>query len=324
LKNKKTADGNERCPHHVANLSGFASWPLLRVSLLACSLVFYGCSADTQPVISQADDIAATSAEESVDADELACRQDESDESLAAAAFGQLASATSSPVSKRAFRCLRLLDAADVSSADREIHVVNVAKSSPQTPGQLRMPLHEVKTKGFLRGRSLAIVSDGKQFAALEKECMAIKASGVSDVIAVLPEMSAEIGARDEEFAGAQEISPKEFIAERAYGVWRIVNFTERQKLRSPLLADSGARALVTNKALAGRSNAGLVRTLLVFEDDGIRTDQARAGAHTQSFSGQTFVLQGGLAGLQRFEAEATAMAMALARPRINERGCAG
>ena len=53
--------------------------------------------------------------------------------------------------------------------------------------GRLKIPLYEIKDKTFLHNKALEIVSDGRHFAALEKECNDIKRSGVTDVFAILP-----------------------------------------------------------------------------------------------------------------------------------------
>ena len=49
-------------------------------------------------------------------------------------------------------------------------------------PGALQIPLYAVKTKDFLRGRSVVLVDDGHGSSALEEECGKLRAMGFSDV----------------------------------------------------------------------------------------------------------------------------------------------
>lgn len=285
-------------------------------------LLLAGCGSDATPSKTTDDGGAITSAAE--DDVELACRRD--DGPTLGADDNQLsASMTRVPSDMTPFRCLRLLNAADVSSAGHDVRIVNVMHDGSNTPAsskQLHIPLHEIKTKAFLRDRSLAIVSDGKRFAALEKECQDIKASGIEDVIAVLPELVQLSAGSDGLSLSVEKMSPLEFIAERAYGHWQFVNLSSDEDLRSPLFLslDTTDRNNINMKQQASR--AGLERTLIVTDGDDLPDADFLTGL--SGYRGQVFVLDGGLLGLRRYQSEATAMVRALARPRINERGCAG
>ncbi len=281
-------------------------------------LIFTGCADEMSSTSSPDGDISVSSLP--VDVDEYACQRDDGADSLSIAAGWQLVSASHTAVEKTPFRCLRLLRAADVSSTDSALHRVNIAREGSDLAGQLRIPLHEIKTKAFLRDRSIAIFSNGRQFAALEKECTDIRASGIDDVVAVLPTAAKLTADRDEQLMNAPMMTPPEFIAERAYGVWHFVNLTDQEVLESPLFANTNKPGLVVARKSGRGSTAGLVRTLVVFNNVG--PTEAQKVPQVPPFAGQVFVLLGGLDGLQRYEAEATAMARALARPRLNERGC--
>jgi len=223
------------------------------------------------------------------------------------------------------FRCLRFLNAADISSADVDVRIVNVTRDDSTTlvaGKQLHIPLHEIKTKAFLRDRSLAIVSDGKRFAALEKECQDIKASGIEDVIAVLPDAVQVTAGLDDLSLAVEKMSPQQFIAERAYGHWQFVNLSSEEKLNSPLFLSLGATDRNKIKMKQQASRSGLERTLIIMDDDDLPDADVLSGI--SEYRGQVFVLDGGLSGLQHYQSAATAMARALARPRIGERGCAG
>ena len=295
---------------------------MLRATSIAALLILSGCDADTPSAAALGDDIGAASPEVPANADDLVCRQDDSGQVLIETASEQLFSATDARIEKRPFRCLRLLGAADVSSSNNKLHVVNIASDGLESPGQLHIPLHEIKTKGFLRDRSLAILSDGKQFAALEKECSDIKASGVADVIALLPTNPQPTAARNEQHTNVPHITPREFVAERAFGVWHFVDLTSGGGLESPLFRAAAAPNALTRAVKRNGSGTGLERTLVI-SDNGSLPSGADLSA-IEAGRGQAFVLEGGMQGFSRFQAEAIAMARAQARPRINERGCAG
>jgi hypothetical protein len=295
---------------------------MLRANSIAALLILSGCGADAPPAAALGDDIGTATSEVAATADDLVCRQDDGDQVLFASASEQLFSATETGIEKRPFRCLRLLGAADISSSSDKLHVVNIVSDDVEAPGQLRIPLHEIKTKGFLRDRSVAILSDGKQFAALEKECSDIKASGVADVIALLPTGSQSMAAREELHTNVPVITSREFVSERAYGVWHFVDLTSGAGQKSPLFRAATAPNTLTRIVKKSGSGTGLERTLVI-SDDGSLPSAADLSA-IDAGRGQTFVLAGGMQGFSRFQAEAIAMARARSRPRINERGCNG
>lgn len=209
------------------------------------------------------------------------------------------------------FRCIRFENAADSvadsvadSQGSRAQHVVNITGES--VSGQLQIALHEIKTKHFLQGRPLAIVSDGKNFGAIERECVAMRAAGIDDVTAVIPAKTGAI----------PRMSAREFIAERAYGVWRFENHTSQPELESPLFSAAANPEIDFSEQRQG--SVGLVRTLVVYDNHA-----EEAGNLPTTGAGQVFILEGGLEGLKQYEQEAAAMARAQARPRISERGCA-
>ena len=217
------------------------------------------------------------------------------------------------------------MDSATLGDRNTSIQVVDIQGGHAQrNPGvaSLRIPLHAIKTKAFLHGKSLAILSDGKRYAALEKECEAIKASGVDNVMALVPRTPDRSADIDHQVSNLPGMLPQEFIAERAFGVWKIVNLTSIEDLQSPLFQNVDNESAEAGHA-AGEGNAvGLQRTLVVVDDSTRPGEDVLSGL--QNRKGQTFLLNGGLAGLRRYEAEATAMARALSLPRISERGCAG
>jgi hypothetical protein len=294
--------------------------PVVQVACVISFLILAGCGEDTQSVSNDRGDTEISSPPASAATDDMVCQRDDGIQGLLAADARQPAVASQTVIEKTPFRCLRLLSAADISSADNKLLSVNIAQNGSDATGQLQIPLHEIKTKAFLRDRSIAIFSSGRQFAAIEKECTDIRASGIDDVIAVLPPAAQLTADNGEHVMKAPRMTAPEFIAERAYGVWHFINLTDQETLESPLFVDTNEPGLSIAGKPGSGSNTGLVRTLVVFDGDVPAEDRKLPGG--LSFAGQTFVLQGGLAGLQRYEAEATAMALALARPRINERGC--
>ena len=247
---------------------------------------------------------------------ELTCRQEDT-VADGIVAIEALPSHWSTPDTIRApFRCIRFSEMQALSDAEPPLNVINVSGGATRAGVQreLVIPLHEIKTKAFLAGRTLAIVSDGTQYGALERECPAIKASGVSDVIALLPTIpDGRLGDRT-----VGRMSPRDFVAERAYGAWHVVNLTN--DALPPLL--EAVDSSVGSDMFRPSNSRGLERTLIVAGNN-LSSDAALLG-DPQRFRGQVFVLDGGVAALRKFQSEASAMARALERPRIGERGCAG
>ena len=250
---------------------------------------------------------------------ELACRrEDDIQQSLLEAEH--LAETLRSSGSERTpFRCLRFSGAAAVSSDQASTSVVNIsgeADSASASSRELRIPLHEIKTKAFLKGRALVVISNGRQYAALEKECHSMKAAGVTDVLALLPQRASSVGGE----VVTPKMTPREFVAERSYGAWHIVNLTSEDL--PPLIAMADSRRDRPIRATGDEGGAGLERTLVVLDE--AWTGEFNRSDTSSEYRGQVFVLDGGLDGLKKFQDDATAMARALAQPRISERGCAG
>ena len=217
-------------------------------------------------------------------------------------------------VTRLAFHCLQFANAEGFSTGKEDYFVIDIEPGNGDggtSGGMLRIPLHEIKTKAFLDGRSIAIVSNGKRFGALERECAAIREVGVQDVVALLD-------TRDMAEEGVA-ISVREFVAERPYGIWRIENRTTEPDLKSPVLVNkAGVEPVLVDQQQRDGSNA-LVRTLVVVDPENEKTWNISGNVRV---AGYVFVLEGGLQGLRQFEAQAIAMARAQARPRIGERGC--
>ena len=304
---------------------GIARRRVIHTIWLICGMAVAGCGNETPTYSAPSVDAVANPLSNESESDAVACRkEDYADEgydfNAQFLAQHDLAAKTNTP-----FRCLRLVESMESSRSERDHLFVNIGDNSSEAgdaKGELRIRLHEIKTKAFLHDRRIAILSNGKQFAALEKECGDIKASGVADIVAILPTHSVPAGDRNVTISDLPRISPREFITERSFGVWRVVNLTGGD-LESPLFL--GMASTLPGEAVdygQRRAGASLVRTLIVAE--GNNPAAAVASLKLQANGGLTFVLDGGLSSLHRFQVEATAMARARAGPRINERGCAG
>lgn len=289
--------------------------------LVALSLAFAGC--DGSEVADRSPDEAIGADADAILADEqgaLACERSDTPDDFSGQPAQLSLPSMSAEVTTTPFRCLRFVSAKEARLREEPMNIVDIRRNGAD--GSLQIPLHEIKTKAFLRSRPLAIVSDGKHFGALEKECGDIKASGVPEVVAILPSVSDRA---DSETRFAEELPtmlPQEFVAERPFGRWQIVDLTSTGDLRSPLFRNMQSPKTLVDDLRERAPVVGLERTLVV-SDDGRLPDtadfrSARAG------TGQLFILEGGMKGFARFQADATAMARALERPRIGERGCNG
>ena len=283
------------------------------IACLSCGRSEY--SGSSAPVVGDLDDPAEPRSSE------LLCRREDADAG-SADALNILLGSLPGAGEPTPFRCLRFL-AADDLGRDHDATIVDIRAENPDDAAaygrRLRMPLHEIKTKGFLRDRRVAILSDGTRYAALEEECPDIKASGVAGVFAILAgRQEAPPNAQPSSLVAAT-MTPQEFIAERRYGIWHIVDFSREGRGEPLLLQSEGTTAQHENSAERG-SAVRLERTLVVFDDKtSIDLDEVTEG---HRLVGQVFVLEDGLAGLKRYRSEAAAMAVALAGPRIDERGC--
>jgi hypothetical protein len=293
--------------------------------VLSCgwaSVALAACSGGGPPAASAlvGEDVGETDAATGI---ELACPRETSEASSADTLSAVLLSLPGEDVATP-FRCLRFLDA-DFGGHGDETTLVDIrlarVEGEPQPARVLRMPLHEIKTKGFLRDRRIAILSDGKRYAALEEECPDIRAAGVAGVFAVVADYGRMSLPSDEPAPfRAATMTPEQFIAERRYGIWHVVDFS-REGSSEPLLLPAGGTAPRDIESADGPGSAVHVeRTLVVFDDEASTDVEQLAGS--DRLVGQVFVLEGGLKGLRRYRSEAAAMAVALAGPRIDERGC--
>ena len=284
-----------------------ASRPLAFVLSVCC-----GVSACESPVSGEiADDSQALALQtESEGASDLSCSaEDFSDETIDIPTGSLFSTAErSTPI-----RCLRFLTDESLT-ADGSIRIVDVRHDAVDVKSsELAIPLYEIRTKSFLRGQRIAIRSNGKRFAEIEKACGEIKASGVADVFAVLPEnqnsTNNELGAPDSITA----IKPREFIAERGIGVWYVAGLSIDEFQREP--AFSGLKTGLPPAPRDTDAAPGLSRVLLVERRQEI--DQSL------NFKGsRVFRLEGGLQALQDYVSKSEAMLAAKQNPRLGQRGC--
>ena len=299
----------------------------LRTVTLLCWVTFATVACESEPATGTKESLATDFSlpTDETDADSMVCSQSDG---LAAPSYADFEvslpgyAATSGDYTP--FRCLRFIDAVDVEAAGAEFQVVDIRKQSGHGDSRfdgLRIPLFEIKAKSFLRQRQVAILSDGRRYAALEKECDAIKAIGVRDVYAVL-QPAMPVRRQGADIVAYRAMLPKDFVAERRFGVWTIVNLTSEESINEPVFQGSNMRPYAGGESPGSGAGAGLQRTLIVTDSGAEPHDAERADRYAGS--GQVFVLQGGLQQLRQFRVESTAMALALAQPRISERGCSG
>jgi rhodanese-related sulfurtransferase len=231
------------------------------------------------------------------------------------------------PLSPGALHCLLRYD--DLSQ-DRQggVVLVDVRRPDPQgrarIPGSLQIPLYALRTKGFLRSKTVVLIGEGHDDGPLLEECARLSGAGFAKVRVLEGginhwwERGGPIEGDPEALAGLSRVTPAELDSALRTGEWRVAGFrVEAEALAlapvgpAVLLPDPAAREEFVSavRALQKRLPAGQGRLarLLLFDRKGDDCTQAegvlRHARDAGRDLGTVFCLEGGLDAHERYQA---------------------
>lgn len=231
------------------------------------------------------------------------------------------------PLSPEALHCLLQYD--DLPQ-DRQSGVVLVdvrradLHGRARIPGSLQIPLYAMRTKGFLRPKTVILIGEGHDEGALLRECARLGGAGFAQVrvleggIHHWRERGGPVEGDLEALAGLGRVTPADLDSALRTGEWRVAGFrVEAEDLalapvgQAVLLPDpaAGEEFVSAVRALQKRLPAGKGRLarLLLFDRKGDGCPQVEGVLRQAREAGQdlgtVFYLDGGLDALERYQA---------------------
>lgn len=178
----------------------------------------------------------------------------------------------------------------------------------------LNMPLHAVRTKGFLRSVPVILVNEGRDTAPLDTACQDLRRAGFNKVAVLDGGLNAwrqKAGTLAGDVVAQKELNkmtPAELFEESVYSDWLIADFSGQGKsVVSKYLPQAVARSYISDekrflrdyKELVSQRGKGNVRVIVVTrkgdEYDKVNAWLQRAGQPLPLF------LEGGLEGYKQF-----------------------
>ncbi|HEB86002.1 MAG TPA: rhodanese-like domain-containing protein [Gammaproteobacteria bacterium] len=201
-------------------------------------------------------------------------------------------------------------------------------------PGSLNIPSYSIKTKAFLKSKSLVLIDDGVSVASLLAVCDSLKISGFNNVTVFGDGVHVwrKLTANNTDFKLKQDmrkLTPKQFVSVKNEYQWLIVSLDENMDdikkdfERSRVISYSSRGAVFARKldqTFASGSPAG-DRRLLFVSRDGAGSAEIDSGA-LKAYSNSMYYLAGGLKAYREYVKTRSALLVrANAKPR-QEKGC--
>ena len=194
----------------------------------------------------------------------------------------------------------------------RGIIFIDVRKRSDferfRIPGSINIPLFAIKTKAFLRSKSLVIVNEGYNYSQLERECEHLRRSGfrawlLNGGLNYWREKGAPLHGDGFAQKGLNRIPPRAFFAERDYENWMVIDISAPkqpqahplipQSISIPYLNDEERFILTLEKTLAQEKDKQFL-SVLIFSQKGEYYDKIEKAAQKTDLR-NVFFLKGGI-----------------------------
>jgi rhodanese-related sulfurtransferase len=200
----------------------------------------------------------------------------------------------------------------------QEIALVDVREEKEyakfRIPGSIHLPLHAVKTKGFLKNRAVVLIAAGPGDSQLEQECERLRNAGflVSTLdggLIAWHQRGAPIEGDLSALSQLNKISPRTYFEQRHYSNWMALNACESRKDEgSYFVPEAIALACPANpeqflacfRAALGKNKSDSTRLVLIFNDEGKDYERVEEPLQTAG-TGNIYFLRGGLEGYQAY-----------------------
>jgi rhodanese-related sulfurtransferase len=184
-------------------------------------------------------------------------------------------------------------------------------------PGSIRVPLHALKTKAFLKGRSVVLVSQGYPDLVLEKTCRDLQTAGYAQTRILsggLRRWQQKSGLIEGDAFAASRLSrmaPIDFVSHLGAAEWRVITVSPSTSaaartqqlipgaLHLPWTGNPTAFAAAL-KSIVAQKPPSPQFPLLVCDESGARYDRIER-AIQQEEVGMVFYLAGGLRAYEAF-----------------------
>ena len=199
----------------------------------------------------------------------------------------------------------------------------------------LNIPAYSIKTKAFLKSKSLVLIDDGVSVESLLSVCDSLKVSGFGSVTVFdggvhtwrkLMSNNTRVKLKQD----LRELTPKQFVSVKNEYQWLIISLDEnigdlkKDFDRSRIIAYSKRDAVFFQKLdqiFASRSSVDERRLLFVSRDDAIKYAEIDMGAF-KAYSNSMYYMKGGLKAYRGYvKTRSALLAKANAKPR-QEKGC--
>lgn len=101
-------------------------------------------------------------------------------------------------------------------------------------PGSVSMPGYALRTKVYLRDKSIILVEDGHSYGGQERLCDALRQSGYRDVrileggLRAWQDSAGKLTGDDEDVQALSMMRPLDFARERQYSHWHVLQLSDR------------------------------------------------------------------------------------------------
>jgi len=222
----------------------------------------------------------------------------------------------------------------------QEIILIDVRKRDEfekfRIPGSINIPLFAIKTKAFLKSKSLVLVNEGYSYSQLERECEQLRKCGFKVWLlnGGLHYWRRKRGPlRGDPFAqkALNRMPPAIFFTERDYENWLMIDISTSK--------DSGARSLVPQsipipylndaksfiskfKRISAKYEDKQFTSVLIFDEKGVRYEKIEKVIQKTDFK-NIFFLKGGIEAYKSFLEQQLIVRQARRHSKKTLKGCA-
>ena len=184
-------------------------------------------------------------------------------------------------------------------------------------PGSLNIPLYAIKTKNYLKPKSVVLVNEGYNFGQLEKECRQLRDFGFikTSILAGGLYSWMKNGSILEGDAFVQKdlnkIDPGDFFPDKDYEEWVIIDVTASeesdyqnlipQAIHIPYINDEEQFIPDFKTAITRHSNNNAFRNILITNASGEQYEEIERLIQKSGIVDNIFYLKGGLKGYMAF-----------------------
>jgi len=223
----------------------------------------------------------------------------------------------------------------------QEIILIDVRNRSEfgkfRIPGSMNIPLFAIKTKAFLKPKSLVLVNEGYSYSQLEKECEHLRRSGfkawlLNGGLNYWRQKGAPLKGDPFVQKALNRIPPRVFFAEKDYEDWIVIDISAPKQSQAHSLIPRSVSLPYLNDAeqfisgfknIMAQSRDNPYLSVLLFSEKGDYYNTIE-NVVKKTDCRPVFFLKGGIEAYKRFLGQQALMRQARGQSKKTLKGCAG